>query len=281
MESVSASPPKLMDRVRMAIRAKHYSRRTEQVYVDWSRRYIIFHGKRHPSELGASHVAAFLTSLAVDGGVAASTQNQALSALLFLYGDVLHTELGDLGNVPRAKASQHVPVVMSAAEVRTVLACLSGVARIVASLLYGCGLRLQECLELRVKDTDMERREVTVRRGKGQKDRRVMLPGSLVSSIADHLATVGATHHADLAAGHGRVVLPDALARKYPGAPTEWRPLGKRIGHPHRPGVARARGRQHDDDLHTGAEPWATGRDEPARSAVTRKTAGGRQVYAT
>jgi integron integrase len=202
---------------------RHYSRRTAEAYVHWIRRYILFHGKRHPSELGADHVASFLTSLATRDELSASSQNQALSALLFLYRDLLQVDLGPIDHVPRARTPVRVPVVLSVDEVRRVLARLDGVPRLIAALLYGAGLRLQECLQLRVKDVDFERHELTVRRGKGQKDRRVMLPERLDADLRRHLAEVQATHRADLADGHGRVVLPDALAREYPSAAMDWR----------------------------------------------------------
>ena len=209
--------------MREAIRARHYSRRTEEAYVHWIRRYILFHRKQHPSTLGASHVTAFLTSLAVDHAVAASTQNQALSGVLFLYRDVLHLELGAIEHAPRAKVPGRAPVVLSVDEVRRVLRQLTGTAWLAASFLYGAGLRLQECLELRVKDLDFDRREVTVRRGKGQKDRRVMLPDVIGQPLREHLRIVEKQHAVDVAAGIGRVVLPDALDRKFPNAATEWR----------------------------------------------------------
>ena len=218
-----AEPPRLLDRVRAEIRARHYSRRTEEAYAHWIRRYILFHGKRHPKDLAGPQIAAFLTSLATDGAVAASTQNQALSALTFLYRDVLRLEPGAIEHVPRAKSPVRVPVVLSGDEVRCVLAHLTGTPRLVASLLYGAGLRLQECLKLRVKDVDFDRREITIRRGKGQRDRRVMLPEAIRDDLRRHLEGVRRIHHADLAAGDGRVTLPDALERKFPAAPTEWR----------------------------------------------------------
>ncbi len=220
---MSEKAPRLLDQVRIAIRTRHYSRRTEDAYVHWIRRYILFHGKRHPAEMGATHVAAFLTDLAVRCDVAASTQTQALSAVLFLYRAVLHADIGDVVDVPRARTVHHVPVVLSVADVRRVLAELSGMPRLVASLLYGAGLRLQECLALRVKDLDFDRREITVRRGKGQKDRRVMLPGALRDALTEHLAVVKAQHDRDRANGLGRVIVPEALERKFPNAPLEWR----------------------------------------------------------
>ena len=167
------TPPRLMEQVRGEIRTRHYSRRTEDAYVHWIRRFIVFHGRRHPRDLGASEISAFVTWLAVERRVAASTQNQALSAVLFLYRNVLRQEVGAVELLPRARMPSKVPVVLTVAEVRKVLDALTGVPRIVAMLLYGAGLRLQECLELRVKDLDFEGREITVRRGKGQKDRRV------------------------------------------------------------------------------------------------------------
>jgi len=218
-----AEPPRLLDRVRAEIRARHYSRRTEEAYAQWIRRYILFHGKRHPTDLGAAHVTAFLTSLATERRVAASTQNQAFSALTFLYRNVLRLDLGVIEHGPRAKSPVRVPVVLSVDEVRRVLGQMHGTSWLVASLLYGAGLRLQECLELRVKDLDFDRREITVRRGKGQKDRRVMLPDLLRDILRQHLDAVREIHRADLAAGLGRVVLPGALDRKFPHAPTEWR----------------------------------------------------------
>lgn len=165
--AVRRGAPKLLDRVRAAVRARHYSRRTEEAYVHWIRRYIVFNGKRHPSELGAAEVTAFLTSLAVQRHVASSTQNQAFSAVIFLYKEVSRQDLGAMAPPPRAKRPVHVPVVLSTDEVRRVLRELKSVPWLIASLLYGAGLRLQECLELRVKDLDFERREITVRRGKG------------------------------------------------------------------------------------------------------------------
>ena len=214
--------PKLLERVRQTIRAKHYSRRTESAYVDWIRRYIVFHRKRHPSEMGACEIAAFLTWLAAERRVSASTQNQALSALLFLYREVLRTEIGQIENVPRARMPVRVPVVLSRDEVARIMKHLDGVMWIIVVLLYGAGLRLQECLELRVKDIDLERCQIVIRRGKGQKDRPTVLPSAVVAALARHLESVKQQHQDDLARGFGRVVLPFALDRKYPNAPTEW-----------------------------------------------------------
>ncbi len=214
--------PKLLDRVRQTIRAKHYSRRTESAYVDWIRRYVLFHRKRHPSEMGAQEIAGFLTWLATNRRVSASTQNQSLSALLFLYRHVLHIEIGPIENVPRARMPVRVPVVLSRDEVARIMKHLNGVMWMMVALLYGAGLRLQECLELRVKDIDRERRQIVIRRGKGQKDRPTVLPTAVVQPLARHLESVKRQHEADLARGLGRVVLPFALDRKYPNAPTEW-----------------------------------------------------------
>lgn len=190
--------PRLLDQVRDRCRVKHYSIRTEKCYVDWIRRFILFHGKRHPAEMGAPQVEAFLTHLAVNGGVAASTQNQALAALLFLYREVLSIDLPWLDGVTRAKKPPRLPVVLSVSEVQSLLAQLDGVHHLVAALLYGSGLRLMEALRLRVKDVDFERLEVTVRQGKGGKDRHTLLPGSLIEPLQGQLARVRLLHDQDL-----------------------------------------------------------------------------------
>jgi integron integrase len=214
--------PPLLERVRIAIRARHYSRRTEKAYVGWVRRFVLFHGKRHPSEMGAPEINAFLTDLAVGKGVSASTQNQALSALLFLYRHVLDREIGDFGDVVRARRPRRLPVVMTREEVKAVLSHLQGEKRLIAAILYGGGLRLLECLRLRVKDVDFGRGRILVRDGKGFKDRVTMLPAVLKKPLREHLERVRAVHLRDLAEGYGRVLLPAALARKYPNAPSEW-----------------------------------------------------------
>jgi integron integrase len=193
--------PNLLDRVRQALQARHYSDRTEQAYVAWIERFICFHGKRHPAEMGEREINQFLTDLAVKQKVSASTQNQALSALLFLYRHVLKREIGDLGEVIRARKPQHLPVVMTRDEVKAVLGHLTGDKWLMASLMYGAGLRLMECLRLRVKDIDFERSEITVRDGKGEKDRRTMLPASLRQPFQDHLRKVKAIYEKDLAEG--------------------------------------------------------------------------------
>lgn len=214
--------PKLLDRVRERIRFKHYSIRTEDSYVQWMRRFILFHGKRHPAEMGAVEVEAFLTHLAVEGNVAASTQNQARSALLFLYKEVLGSELPWLNNVEQAKKPRRLPVVLTEDEVRAVLASLDGVHWLVAALLYGAGLRLMEALRLRVQDVDFKRREILVRNGKGFKDRVTMLPARVAGRLQSHLVAVRLLHEKDLAEGLGEVHLPYALDRKYPNAGRSW-----------------------------------------------------------
>lgn len=214
--------PRLLDEVRSRLRVKHYSLRTEQAYVGWIRRFILANGKRHPREMGAAEVEQFLSDLAVRGAVAASTQNQALSALLFLYREVLGTELPWLENVVRAKRPRRLPVVLSQAEVRRLLAEMDGRSWLLASLLYGTGMRLMECLRLRVKDVDFARNEITVRDGKGGKDRRTMLPRSLVEPLQREIERARTLHQQDLAAGFGATRLPHALARKYPRAAREF-----------------------------------------------------------
>ena len=215
-------PPRLLDRLRAALRARHYSLRTEQSYVAWVKRFILFHGKRHPDEMGEPEINAFLSSLATDGRVAASTQNQALSALLFLYRHVLERPFPEMPSLVRAHRPARLPVVLTRDEVRRVLAGLGGEPRLVATLLYGSGLRLMEALRLRVKDLDLSRNEILVRDGKGQKDRVTMLPAALKPDLAAHLKRVRALHDAALAAGGGDVHLPDAIRIKYPGAAKSW-----------------------------------------------------------
>ena len=214
--------PKLLDQVRGKIRLKHYSIRTEQAYLHWIKRFILHFDKRHPRELGAAEVEAFLTHLAVAGNVAAATQNQAKSALLFLYREVLETELPWLDNVEGARTPKRLPVVLTREEVQGVLGRLTGTHWLIASLLYGAGLRIMEGLRLRVKDVDFSRREILVRDGKGFKDRVTMLPAALAAPLAEHLERVKALHGRDLAAGRGAVYLPYALERKYPGAARDW-----------------------------------------------------------
>jgi len=215
-------PPKLLDRVRAELRVRHYSPRTEDSYVLWIRRFILFHGKRHPAALGGPEIAAFLSHLACEGRVAASTQNQALGALVFLYRHVLGLALPDLEGLVRARRPERLPVVLSAAEVRGLLAKLEGEPRLVAGLLYGAGLRLLEALTLRVKDVDFAARELRLREAKGRRDRVVPLPDACAGPLRAQLGLARALHARDLSAGFGAVALPAALARKYPAAAREW-----------------------------------------------------------
>jgi integron integrase len=214
--------PKLLDQLRGRLRVKHYSIRTEQAYVDWVRRFILFHGKRHPNELGRAEVEAFLTHLAVRGRVSASTQNQAKSAILFLFREIIDRELPWLDGVVAARTSQRLPVVLTLEEVEAVLGRMRSTSGLVARLLYGSGLRILECLRLRVKDIDFTRHEILVRDGKGAKDRVTMLPETVVEALQRHLERVRELHAEDLAAGFGSVYLPYALDRKYTNASKEW-----------------------------------------------------------
>lgn len=221
-DPASPQPPRLLDRMREALRVRHYSYRTEQAYLDWARRFILFHRKRHPAQMGAAEVGAFLTHLAAERQVSASTQNQAKAALLFLYRGVLGVDLPWLDEVVQAKASRRLPVVLTPREVRMLVNELRGPMWLIVSLLYGAGMRLLEGLRLRVKDVEFERREIVVRDGKGGKDRVTMLPENLLLPLQDQLARARRLHDADLAAGFGEVWLPDALAVKYPGAGKSW-----------------------------------------------------------
>ena len=320
--------------MRARIRALHDSIRTEQAYVDWIKRYIVFSGRRHPRDLSAAHVERFLSHLAVDRNVAASTQNQAKSAVLFLYKEVLQVELTWLQNVTQARVPRRLPLVLTRSEVERILAHLrTETLRLIGGLLYGSGLRLLEALRLRVKDVDVARGELIVREGKGFKDRVTMIPQSLCLPLQTHLAKVRALHQADLAAGLGNVHLPFALHRKYPHAGREWgwqyvfpaairstdprtgakrrhhvheqafqrafkqalrdaalvKPrdaaqpaafvrdasAGKRLRHPHAPGVARSQQRADDDDLHPRAE------SRPARRAQSAGSDRHHRVGAT
>lgn len=212
----------LSEVVHEKLRAGHYSRRTEEAYLGWIRRFIRFHGGRHPRELREPEVVSFLEDLAVAGKVSASTQNQALNALCFLYGQVLEQKLGSLGAFARARRPERLPVVLSREEARSLLAALDGSMRLIGELLYGCGLRLLEALRLRVKDVDFARLQITVRGGKGDKDRVTMLPVSVAGRLREHLEEVRRRHSAELAAGRGEVWLPEALGVKFPKAPREW-----------------------------------------------------------
>ena len=212
---------KLLDQVRTAIRSRRYSIRTEQAYVEWIKRFILFHQKRHPTEMGAEEVREFVSDLAARRNVAASTQNQAFSAVLFLYREVLKEELPWIGDVERAKRPPKLPVVFTPEEARAVISRLHGTSRLMAQLLYGCGLRVMECVRLRIKDVDFGYLQITIHEGKGGRDRRTMLPVSLVEPLRRQIEKRRLRHEEDLAAGHGAVHLPGALAQKHPGAARE------------------------------------------------------------
>jgi len=214
--------PKLLDQVRAVLRLKHYSLRTEQSYVDWIKRFILFHNKRHPEAMGADEVREFLSHLATEGGVAASTQNQAFCAILFLYRDVLKHQLPWINDVERAKRPAKLPVVFTKREARAVLGKLHGTARLMANLLYGCGLRVSECVRLRVKDIDFGYLQIMIRDAKGGRDRVTMLPVSLVEALRRQIERRRILHEEDVAAGFGAVFLPNAIARKYPNAGKEF-----------------------------------------------------------
>lgn len=241
--------PRLLELVRHAIRRKHYSIHTEEAYVNWIKRFILFHHKRHPAQMGAPEIEAFLTDLAINKEVAASTQNQALSALLFLYREVLNLELSENIQAQRAKSPQRLPVVLSKDEVKRLLNELHGTHRLMARLLYGSGLRLMECVRLRVKDIDFEQHQIIIRDGKGEKDRATVLPDNIIADLQRHLRHVKLIHEDDLHDGFGQVYLPYALERKYPNASREWGwqwvfPASKRSVDPHS-GVER---RHHVDE---------------------------------
>lgn len=219
---VPPPPPRLLDQLRAVLRTRHYSLRTEEAYVEWARRFVRFHGRRHPGEMGAPEVTAFLSHLAVERQVAAATQMQARAALLFLYKEVLGVALPWLDEVVIAKAPRRLPVVLTPREVQRLLLQMHGTMHLMASLLYGTGMRLLEGLRLRVQDLEFERREVLVRRGKGGKDRVTVLPENLIAPLRLQLEHARRLHDADLRCGHGAVFLPDALAVKYPAAARAW-----------------------------------------------------------
>jgi integron integrase len=212
----------LLEQARDKIRAKHYSIRTEEAYLHWMKRFILFHRKRHPRDMGATEVEAFLSHLAVAGKVSASTQNQAKSALLFMYKEVLQVDLPWLGDIVSAKRPTRLPVVLTQSEVVTLLAHTSGTSGLILRMVYGTGMRIMECMRLRVKDIEFERSEIVIREGKGFKDRITMLPKSVVPALQEHLARVKLLHDQDLHDGYGEVFMPYALARKYPNAGRSW-----------------------------------------------------------
>ena len=220
--SATAQKPRLLDLLRNKIRLKHYSIRTEQTYTEWAKRYILFHGKRHPAEMGKEEVEAFLSHLAVKHNVSSSTQSQARAAIIFLYREVLDSELPWLDDVEQAKKPQRLPVVLTVGEVQALLSRLGGTHALMGRLMYGTGMRLMETVRLRVKDVDFERREIIVREGKGAKDRITMLPQAIAAPLQEHLAGIKRLHDEDLQAGFGEVHLPHALGNKYPNAGREW-----------------------------------------------------------
>lgn len=222
ISSSAVQAPRLLEQVRIRLRTKHYSLRTEETYVQWIKRFILFHGKRHPRNMGAPELETFLSDLAVMRNVSASTQNQALAAVLFLYRDVLEMDLPWLKDVTRAKRTKRLPTVLTRREIQSLLLHVEGETGLIVRLLYGTGMRLTEGLRLRVKDLELERCEITVREGKGGKDRVTMLPESLVQPMREQLARRRAIYNADFAAGRAEVYLPDALAQKYPNAATRW-----------------------------------------------------------
>ena len=275
--------PRLLDRVRDKIRLKHYSIRTEQAYLDWIRRFIRFHGKRHPISLGPLEVEAFLTDLAVARRVAASTQNQAKSALLFLYKEVLGIELPWLDGIEQARRPARLPVVLTREEVAQVFARLHGVHALIGRLLYGTGMRIMEGVRLRVRDVDFERHEILIRDGKGLKDRITMLPITIAEQLRVQIAIARAVHNADIGLGFGAVWLPYALARKYPAAPREWswqyvfpaedRSLDSRSGMIRRHLASRSFRCQHNHDLHARPQSRRPRGRQPARSSMRKMPA--------
>ena len=225
MQTKPTSSPKgkkLLEQVSDAIRIKHYSSRTEKTYVDWIKRYVLFHNKRHPKDMGVQEVQTFINYLAIERHLSASTQNQALSAVMFLYRYVLQKDLDLPSDLFRAEKSENLPVVLTHQEAISVIDKMTGVSQLMTKILYGSGLRLMECLRLRVKDIDFGNRQIIVRDGKGEKDRATMLPDVLILDLQTHLKTVSAIHQQDIKEGYGEVYLPYALARKYPNAPKEW-----------------------------------------------------------
>jgi len=258
---------KLLDRVRHALQTRHYSSRTEQAYVAWIKRFIVFHGKRHPSTMGAWHVREFLSHLAVDRSVSASTQNQALSAIVFLYKEVLNQDIGWIHNVVRAKKPKRLPVVLSRAEVRAVLAKLSGERWVIAALLYGAGLRLKECLELRLKDIDFERGQIIVRGGKGDRDRATVLPKAVVKPLKEHLSEVQRLFEQDREVGDVRATMPKGLERKYPNASREW---GWQFVFPSSNVIEDATGRRRRHHVHRSSVQRSV-RDAVRRSGVPKQ----------
>lgn len=221
-EVTTQSKPKLLDQVRITMRAAHYSKSTEESYVNWIKRYIHYHNKRHPNEMGTEEIGNFITSLAVDHNVSASTQNQALQGILYLYKNILKKDVGWINEIKRATRIKHLPLVFSKKEVMKIFDHLNGTTKLIAALLYGGGLRLSEALKLRIKDIDFDYQQVIVRDGKGEKDRHTILPASIVTDFKKHLNQVYLQHRADLKKGKGETILPYALKKKYPNAGKEF-----------------------------------------------------------
>lgn len=271
---------RLLDQVREIMRIHHYSIRTEEAYLQWIKRYIFFHNKRHPSEMGESEVSMFLTHLAVDKHVSASTQNQALSAILFLYKKVLNLQLEWLDDVVRAKRPKHLPVVLTKSEVMSVLDSMNGINALIARLLYGTGMRLMEGLRLRVQDIDFGHMQIIVRRGKGEKDRVTALPESIIEDLKKQLDHVRRLHKADLDEGFGRVYLPYALDRKYPNAGIEfgWQYVFPSVQRSRNPRTGKT-GRHHLDDKNIGRAIRTSARRIGVQKRVTSHTL--RHCFAT
>ena len=267
--TTTAPKPKLLDQVRQAIRTRHYSPRTEETYVHWIKRFIFFHNKRHPAEMAEPEIARFLSNLATESRVSGSTQNQALNALLFLYHQVLDKEIGYVNGVVRAKKAPRLPVVLTRGEIQALQSYLNGSEKIMATLLYGAGLRLMECCRLRVKDIDFSQNQIVVRAGKGDKDRYTMLPAAVKELLIKHLDDGKRQHQYDVEKNLGRVVLPNALDRKYPNAGQEW---GWQWVFPAtRYYVDRVTGRQYRHHLHESVLQKAV--REAARNAGIAKPA--------
>jgi integron integrase len=214
--------PKLLDKVRTELRSKHYSRKTEVAYTNWIKRFVLFHKKRHPKEMGAEEIKAFIDNLATNHHVSSATQNQALQGILFLYKNILTKDVGWIENIKKSSRVKHLPVVLSKKEVEKVFIYLEGTNKIIVSLLYGSGLRLNEALKLRIKDIDLDYKQILVRDGKGEKDRHTILPNSLVPELKKHLNGVYIKHKDDLKNGKGETILPYALKKKYPNAGKEF-----------------------------------------------------------
>ena len=223
IEPYTSQKPKLLEQVRISLRTLHYSAKTEEAYIKWIKEFIVYSNKQHPEKLNSTHVSKFLSYLAVDRRVSASTQNQALCAIVFLYKKVLGKDFGWLDDAVRAHKGLRIPVVFSKSEALKIISCMQGISKLITSILYGGGLRLNECLNMRVLDVDFENRIITVRKRKGDKDRTTVLPASIIPELKEHLFTVKEIHYSDLKSGYGETVLPDSLEKKYPNAAKEFK----------------------------------------------------------